>query len=109
MKKRILYLILSLTVTSNFAFGQSNLAENKKLLIGKWEYNVAYDTIAVADIRNKETEYVFFTDMKISKSKISISDLTEKLNGKWELINNNQFFVYLDNKKNIKILPYENQ
>ncbi|WP_128414206.1 hypothetical protein [Chryseobacterium sp. Leaf394] len=87
---------------ATYSSAQSEKLDYKNLLIGKWEYNIAYDTIAVVDDGKNRSENFFFTDMKISKDKIKISDYNEKLDGHWELKNYNQLFIYLKNKKVLK-------
>jgi hypothetical protein len=101
MKINFLSLVLVLFYT-NFSFGQTKTGEYKKMLIGKWEYNVAYDTIAVADDGKNESDNFFFGKMKISKDKIIISDMTEKWTGRWEVKNNNEFLIYLEDNRTLK-------
>jgi len=88
---------------ATYSYAQSEKTDYKNLLIGKWEYNISYDTIAVVDDGRNRSDNFFFTDMIISKDKIKILDSAEKLDGNWELKNNNQLFIYLKNKK---ILQY---
>jgi len=97
MKNKFLSLTLLMFVTT-FALGQNKVAEYKELLIGKWEYNVAYDTLAVANNGKEESENFFFTDMKIKETQVKISVMAKKWQGKWEIKNNNEFFIYLNNK-----------
>ena len=101
MKNNFLCLILVLFST-NFSFGQTKTPDYTKMLIGKWEYNVAYDTIAVADDGKNESDNFFFDKMKISKAKIIISNMVEKWTGRWEVQNDNEFLIHLENNKTLK-------
>ena len=40
--------------------------------------------------------------MKKTEDKIKISDINEDWKGKWEIKNNNEFYILLDNKKILK-------
>ncbi|GEM_PF-3943767 len=101
MKNIFLSLILVLFYT-NVSFGQTKIEEHRKMLIGKWNYDVAYDTIAVAADGKNDSDNFFFIKMKISKDKIRISDINESWNGKWEVTINNEFLIYLNNNKTLK-------
>lgn len=101
MKNIFLSLILVLFYT-NFSFGQTKIEEHRKMLIGKWNYDVAYDTIAVAADGKNDADNFFFIKMKISKDKIRISDINESWNGRWEVTINNEFLIYLNNNKTLK-------
>lgn len=87
---------------ATYSYAQSKKTDYKNLLIGKWEYNIAYDTIAVADDGRNRSDNFFFNDMTISKDKIKILDSAVKSDGYWELKNNNRLFIYLKNKKVLK-------
>ncbi|QIG88523.1 lipocalin family protein [Chryseobacterium sp. POL2] len=100
MKTKSFLIILNLLIGIS-SFGQSKHSEYKKMLNGKWEYNVAYDTIAVAISEMEKNDNFFFTDMKINNDNIVIDDSTDKWNGKWEL-NNNELIIKLDNRKILK-------
>lgn len=101
MKGKFLSLTLLMCI-ANFAVGQNKFTDYDKMLIGKWEYDIAYDTIAVTTYGIEVSENFFFSNMKISKKGIKISDSTEKWSGKWEVKNNNELLIYLDNSKTLK-------
>ncbi|MCE6991441.1 hypothetical protein [Dyadobacter sp. CY323] len=101
MKTDLLGLILLMFVTT-FSRGQNIKTEYNKLLIGSWEYDVAYDTVGVASNGIEETENFFFKDMIVTENKVRISDMTAKWNGRWEIKNTDELFIYLNNKKTLK-------
>jgi hypothetical protein len=101
-KKNIFFSLILVVFYTNFSFGQTKMDEYKKMLIGKWNYDVAYDTIAVASDGKNASDNFFFIRMKISKDKIRISNINQNWNGRWEVNINNEFLIYLNNNKTLK-------
>jgi type III secretory pathway component EscR len=70
MKKALIFIFLLAALISK---AQNNSA-NEKLILGKWEYNVAYDTIAAIDTADfykpfeQREKVMFFMEIKIKKS-----------------------------------------
>ncbi len=89
-----------LSGTGKSVSAQNTFAE-KNILIGKWKYDIAYDTIAMAGDQIGDTT-IFINKMKILKYGITVTDLKKTYSGTWDLLNSHEFIIYLDNKKSYK-------
>jgi hypothetical protein len=103
MKVNILISILILSVFT--LKGQQSQKEVNKMILGKWEYNVAYDTIAVSSLGNEnKTNNIFLTTIKIKRKKAKLRSGAEQWNATWVIKNSNELYFYLDNEKILKYL-----
>lgn len=106
MKKALIFIFLLAALISK---AQNNSA-NEKLILGKWEYNVAYDTIAAIDTADfykpfeQREKVMFFMEIKIKKSTATLSEDSEKYNATWQLKNENELYFFLENKKTLKYI-----
>ncbi|CAN5510036.1 hypothetical protein BH11BAC3_BH11BAC3_23630 [soil metagenome] len=99
------YILSAVLILGSFILkGQSNDDVNK-MILGKWKYNVAYDTIAIASLGNKNnTNNIFLTEIVIKRKKAKLHSTPEKLNATWEIKNTNELYFYFDNSKVLKYL-----
>ncbi len=77
----------------------------EKLILGKWKYDISYDTIAVVDTSHFHGKWeapLFFLQISFKKSMALLSDLPEKRKAMWEINNGNELYFYLDDKKVLK-------
>ncbi len=96
------YILISVLILGSLILkGQTNDDVNK-MILGKWKYNVAYDTIAVASLGNENN--IFLTDIVIKRKKAKLHSAPEKWNATWEIKNSNELYFYLDNSKVLKYL-----
>jgi hypothetical protein len=85
MKVNILISILAL---GSFTLKGQTTQEINKMILGKWEYNVTYDTIGVASLGNEnKTNNIFLTDIQIKKNKAKLRSASEQWNATWEIKN----------------------
>ena len=106
MKKVLIFIFLVVCLTSRAQIK----SEQEKLILGTWEYNIFYDTVAEVDtidfykpFEEREKKY-FFTKIKINKSIAKLSDDTEKWNATWEIKNSNELYFFLENNKILKYI-----
>ena len=106
MKEIFFFLFLLISLSSK---AQNNI-DREKLIIGKWEYNIAYDTIAVVDTADfyipfhEREKKVFLTELKMKKKTAKLTDFPDKLNATWEIKNGNELYFYLKNKRVLKYI-----
>lgn len=100
MVKQYITAFLLLTAASQL---QAQQQINEIQLAGKWKYDIAYDTIAVAidtsHFHGPRKEQWFFTDITIKKDRAILSNTQEKWIARWEIKNKNELHFYLDNNK----------
>jgi hypothetical protein len=98
-------ILISILILGSFTLKGQTIQEINKMILGKWEYNVAYDTIAVARLGNEnKTNNIFLTDIQIKRKKAKLRSAPEKWNATWEIKNSNELYFYLDNNKVLKYL-----
>lgn len=77
----------------------------EKQLLGKWKYDIAYDTLAAvidtSHFHARRKAQWFFTDVTIKKDRAILSDTQEKWIATWAIKNNNELHFHLDNNKNL--------
>lgn len=99
-------ILISLLILSAFTLkGQQSQNEVNKMVLGKWKYDVSYDTIAVSSLGNEnKTNNIFLTTIKIKRKKAKLHRGNEHWNATWDIKNSNELYFYLDNKKVLKYL-----
>ena len=98
-------ILISILILGSFTLKGQTTQEINKMILGKWEYNVAYDTIAVANLGNEnKTNNIFLSNIQIKKKKAKLRSALEQLNATWEIKNSNELYFYLDNRKVLKYL-----
>ena len=98
-------ILISILILGSFTLKGQTTQEINKMILGKWEYNVAYDTIAVSNLGNEnKTNNVFLTDIVIKSKKAKLRSAPEQWNATWEIKNSNELYFYLDNSKVLKYL-----
>lgn len=98
-------ILISILILGSFTLKGQTTQEINKMILGKWEYNVAYDTIAVASLGNEnKTNNIFLTDIQIKRKKAKLSGAPEVWNATWEIKNSKELYFYLDNCKVLKYL-----
>ena len=106
MKGIFVFLFLLINLSSK---AQNNIGR-EKLIIGKWNYNIAYDTIAVVDTADfykpfhEREKKVFLTELKIKKGTAKLTDFPEKLDATWEIRNQDELYFFLENKRILKYI-----
>ncbi|MGG7035380.1 MAG: hypothetical protein ACI7YS_09335 [Flavobacterium sp.] len=94
----------------NLSLKAQNNIDPEKLIIGKWKYNIASDTIAEVDTADfykpfdEREKKVFLTELKIKKGVAKLTDFPEKLNATWEIRNQNELYFFLENKRILKYI-----
>lgn len=99
-------IILTLLTCSLNSIAQSN-SDFGKLILGKWKYDIAYDTIAVVDTSHfykERPDVTFFTKITIMKDHAILFDSSEKWNATWDIKNQNELYFYLGNSKTLKYI-----
>ena len=106
MKGILIFLFLLISISSK---AQNNI-DREKLIIGKWTYNITYDTIAVVDTAEfykpfqEREKKVFLTELNIKKGMAKLTDFPEKLNATWEIRNQDELYFLLENKRILKYI-----
>lgn len=100
MVKQYIISFLLLTAATQL---QAQQQIGEKQLSGKWKYDIAYDTIAVAidtsHFHGPRKEQWFFKDITIKKDRAILFDMQEKWIARWEIKNKDELYFYLDNNK----------
>lgn len=106
-----IFCLLFLLMNISFCLKAQKKDTQATLLLGKWEYNIAYDTIGVvvdtADFYkpfNEREKKIFLTDFKIKERTARLTDFPEKLNAKWELKGEDELYFYLKDKRILKYI-----
>lgn len=99
------YILISVLIFGSFILKGQIKDDVNKMILGKWKYNMAYDTIAVAGLGNgNNTNNIFLTHIVIKRKKAKLRSTFELWNATWEIKNSNELYFYLDNSKVLKYL-----
>ena len=103
MKLKIIYCFVLAFLIHPSVFGQK--PDTNRMILGTWNYNTAYDTIAVAAINNPVdtlSVYPFVSRLSIKEKDAILFDDSKKLKAKWQINDSNQIIFFLQDGRVLK-------
>lgn len=100
MKLKLIFCFVFAALIHSSSFGQKQ--NTNKMIIGTWEYDIAYDTIAMAatnTIPDTASMYPMFLTLRIKEKEAVLFDISKKTKAAWDVNESSQIrFVLKDGR-----------